>query len=129
MSKAHASNEKAKETHPGVSPEKTKGSHAPHQATHDTEHPPHTGEAKKSDHKKAEAPPLTPRSKIHNVLPGGCHAWSCKTQATRFNFCDEHYDHFKFGLIKKTGEPVSDYEKKIEHYMAHKAKKVVQKVA
>jgi hypothetical protein len=69
------------------------------------------------DHKKAE--PVQSARKGHNPLPGGCHAWGCKVQATRFNFCEEHFDHFKFGLIKKTGERVSDYDKKIEHYQAH----------
>src|SRR5579884_1956006 len=58
--------------------------------------------------------------------PGACLSWGCKTEATRFGFCGEHYEHFKFGLIKKTGEPVPDYEKKIEHYAAYRdrAKKV-----
>jgi hypothetical protein len=69
------------------------------------------------EHKKAE--PAAPSSKKgHSPLPGGCHAWGCKSQSTRFNFCEEHFDHFKFGLIKKTGERVSDYDKKIEHYQA-----------
>ena len=71
------------------------------------------------DHAKKFVEPATPKGKGHTPLPGGCHAVSCKAAAHRFNFCDEHYDHFKFGLIKKTGERVSDYEKKIEHYMAH----------
>lgn len=53
-------------------------------------------------------------------LPDGCHAWGCKAKAKAFSFCDEHYDHFKFGLIKKTGEPVPDYDKKLGHYLAHK---------
>ncbi|MGZ3687621.1 MAG: hypothetical protein ACXWPM_04335 [Bdellovibrionota bacterium] len=75
------------------------------------------------------APP-SKATKGHTPMPDGCHSWSCKAKATRFNFCDEHYDHFKFGLIKKTGEPVSDYEKKFEHYMAHQTKKKgAQKVA
>lgn len=53
------------------------------------------------------------------LVPGGCCATGCKVQAKRFNFCAEHYEHFKFGLIKKTGEQVSDYEKKIEHFLAY----------
>jgi hypothetical protein len=69
------------------------------------------------EHKKAELAPVS--KKGHSPLPGGCHAWGCKGQASRFNFCEEHFDHFKFGLIKKTGERVSDYDKKIEHYQAH----------
>ncbi len=62
-------------------------------------------------------------------VPDGCHSWGCKTKANRFNFCDEHYEHFKFGLIKKTGEPVSDYERKFEHFVAHKKKRGAHKVA
>jgi hypothetical protein len=76
------------------------------------------------DKKHGEAKP-----KAHTPMPGGCFSWGCKTQASRFNFCSEHYEHFKFGLIKKTGEPVPDFEKKFEHFQAHKAKKAAQKVA
>jgi hypothetical protein len=68
-------------------------------------------------------------AKGHTALPGGCLCWGCKAQGTRFNFCEEHYDHFKFGLIKKTGEPVPDYERKFEHFQAHKAKKSAHRVA
>ncbi|MBY0471874.1 hypothetical protein K2X30_11965 [bacterium] len=68
-------------------------------------------------------------AKGHNPLPGACHAVACKTTPKRFNFCDEHYEQFKFGLIKKTGEPVPDYDKKIEHYQAYVAKRGAHKVA
>src|SRR4051812_600219 len=68
---------------------------------------------------KKTAEPVAPKGKGHNPMPGGCNAWGCKVSAIRFNFCEEHFDHFKFGLIKKTGERVSDYDKKIEHYQAH----------
>lgn len=88
----------------------------------------HHEEGKKGEPKKVEAPGAS-KNKAHAPLPGGCHCWGCKAQASRFNFCTEHYDHFKFGLIKKTGEPVSDYEKKIEHYMAHKKRQSAHKVA
>jgi hypothetical protein len=56
-----------------------------------------------------------------------CTSKGCKASAHRFSFCDEHYEHFKFGLIKKNGEPVSDYEKKFGHYQAYK--RGVQKAA
>ena len=82
--------------------------------------------------KKSESPAASPRGaagKGHNPGPDGCHSWGCKGKAARFNFCDEHYDHFKFGLIKKTGEPVSDYEKKFGHYVAMKSRKGAHKVA
>ncbi len=79
----------------------------------------HPIEGKKSEINTSDP---APKNKGREALPGNCFAWNCKTSATRFNFCEEHYDHFKFGLIKKTGEPVSDYEKKIEHYTAYKSK-------
>ena len=92
-----------------------------------------TGDAKKPDakveHKKADAGHPVSKSKGHNPMPGGCFCWGCKGQAFRFNFCAEHYEHFKFGLIKKTGEPVPDYEKKFEHYTAFKAKKGAHRAA
>jgi hypothetical protein len=56
-----------------------------------------------------------------------CVCGGCKASASRFSFCSEHFDHFKFGLIKKTGEKVSDYEKKLGHFEAFK--KSAQKAA
>src|SRR5258708_5354009 len=76
---------------------------------------------------KADAP--AGGKKGYTPMPGGCFSWGCKANAKAFNFCDEHYDHFKFGIIKKTGEPVSDYEKKIGHYQAYKARQGVRKAA
>jgi hypothetical protein len=90
---------------------------------------PAAGAAEKKDHGQKPEAPAGKAAKGHNPLPGGCNSWGCKSSATRFSFCDEHYDHFKFGLIKKTGEPVPDYEKKFEHYRAHRAKRDAQKVA
>lgn len=77
----------------------------------------------------AEKPTPGKASKGHTPMPDGCHAWGCKHKSHRFNFCDEHYDHFKFGLIKKTGEPVSDYDKKFEHYAAYVKKRGSHQVA
>lgn len=54
-------------------------------------------------------------------VDGKCHGQGCKSNSTRMDFCDEHYDQFKFGLIKKTGQLVPDWEKKSEHYAAYKA--------
>jgi hypothetical protein len=66
-------------------------------------------------------------TKAHSAL--GCTAQSCRKDISRFNFCAEHFEHFKFGLIKKDGLPVSDYEKKLGHFQAYKKKLVAQKVA
>ncbi len=82
--------------------------------------------AQKHEEKKPEAPA---KGKNTGPAPGGCVSWGCKASATQFSFCAEHYDHFKFGLIKKTGEPVSDYEKKYGHFVAFKAKQGAKKVA
>lgn len=61
--------------------------------------------------------------------PQGCGAKSCTNKEKRFGFCQEHYDHFKFGLIKRTGEKVSDYEKKLEHFAAYKERLAAKQVA
>ena len=84
--------------------------------------------AQQHAHSEPKAAP-SKGGKGHTPMPDGCHSWGCKAKAHRFNFCDEHYDHFKFGLIKKTGEPVSDYERKFEHYVAHQKKRGAHKVA
>ncbi len=57
-----------------------------------------------------------------------CGAEGCKHTDWKFSFCQEHYEQFKFGLIKKDGKVVSDYEKKFEHYQAFKSR-VAQKAA
>jgi hypothetical protein len=95
--------------------------------TKETMRTPTAGEAKGGEPKRHDGP----QSKGKNAMAGlgGCVASGCKTTATRFNFCNEHYDQFKFGLIKKTGDPVPDFEKKFEHYMAYKAKQKGKRVA
>ena len=88
------------------------------------------GAAKPEAHKpEAAAPSVGGSKKGPAQMPGGCLSWGCKVEANRFNFCSQHYEHFKFGLIKKTGEPVPDFEKKWEHFQAHLAKSSGKKVA
>lgn len=50
------------------------------------------------------------------LAPTHCCAESCKANHTRFGFCDTHFEEFKFGLIKKNGMKVPDYDKKFDHY-------------
>ncbi len=45
-----------------------------------------------------------------------CQVKECKTGPSRFGFCKEHFDHYKFGLVNKEGRKVSDYERKFEHF-------------
>jgi hypothetical protein len=69
-------------------------------------------------------------SKAPSKAEGICLEWTCKAKEARFGFCADHYDQFKFGLIKKSGEMVSDYEKKFEHYVAYlEGQKRAQKAA
>src|SRR5690242_103668 len=55
-----------------------------------------------------------PKGAIGNKV--GCLCLGCKEKDTRLGFCDDHFKHYKFGLITKTGEKVLDYDKKFEHY-------------
>jgi hypothetical protein len=59
----------------------------------------------------------------------GCIAIGCRAEVHRLEFCTEHFDQFKFGLIKKDGTNVPDYEKKLGHYQAYKTKRSAHKVA
>lgn len=85
-----------------------------------------TGAAEKKEFKPAAAAgaPEAPvnKGKAPVDKPEACLGKACKTKPARFGFCEEHYEQFKFGLIKKTGELVSDWEKKTEHYEAYKAR-------
>lgn len=62
-------------------------------------------------------------------MPESCVAEGCKAKASRFSFCAEHLDQFKFGLIRKNGKPADDYEKKLSHYQDYLARRGVRKVA
>lgn len=68
------------------------------------------------DHAHKAPPAPSASSKGGAGAKVGCAASGCKGKDVRHNFCDEHFRQFKFGLITKGGEPVSDYEKKLEHY-------------
>lgn len=58
-----------------------------------------------------------------------CQATACKGKPHKFDFCSEHFDQFKFGLITKSGKPVPDYEKKFDHYQLYKKRVAGQKAA
>ncbi len=67
------------------------------------------------------APPKAPKGGGADA-GGRCLAQGCKRESDRFDFCAEHFEHFKFGLVTKTGKQVSDYDKKIDHYNAYVAR-------
>jgi hypothetical protein len=76
------------------------------------------GESKKpeSSHQAPAANSAPVQAAKPAAVKLGCQSQGCKGKDVRFSFCEEHFKQFKFGLIKKNGEPVSDYEKKFEHY-------------
>jgi len=49
-----------------------------------------------------------------------CKVKGCRGDVTKFAFCQEHFDQFKFGLITKNGAPAADYEKKVDHWQKYK---------
>ncbi len=89
---------------------------------------PEQGEKKQEHHAKPDAGAKGGKPAAGSSATG-CAAVGCKHQPSRFSFCNEHYDQFKFGLIKKDGQLVPDYEKKLGHYLAYKQKLGAHKVA
>ena len=82
------------------------------------------GKGKKDKKGSESGGPQAPSGPVH------CVAKECKGKnAWKFGFCHEHYDQFKFGLITKGGNPVPDYERKYEHYVAHKERQSAKQAA
>lgn len=52
-----------------------------------------------------------------------CKYTGCKQSNTKFGFCADHFDWFKFGLITKNGEHAADFEKKMDHFIRQQAKR------
>ncbi len=71
----------------------------------------------KSHDKKQQAP-----APVSNVvsLPNRCSVKDCKKSPSLVNFCPEHYEWFKFGMITKLGEKPVDFDKKYNAFMKHK---------
>lgn len=57
-----------------------------------------------------------------NVIPlTRCSAEGCSKKTDHANFCNEHYDWFKFGLITRDGKRPSDFDKKFQAYKKNRA--------
>jgi hypothetical protein len=54
------------------------------------------------------------------VVLSRCVADGCAKKSERMNFCTEHYDWFKFGLLTTAGKKPSDFDKKMQAFMKHK---------
>lgn len=55
------------------------------------------------------------------AMPSRCSAEGCKTPTDKLNFCSEHYEWFKWGLITKDGKKPTDFDKKYQAYVKYKA--------
>lgn len=47
---------------------------------------------------------------------GVCIETHCKAKQERLYFCNEHFEQFKFGVIRKNGTHPSDHERKSDQY-------------
>lgn len=56
------------------------------------------------------------KKEVGAAMGGMCKFRGCKHTPSKFSFCQEHFEHFKFGLINKGGEFVPDYEKKLDQF-------------
>lgn len=72
--------------------------------------------AAKPHDKKPQPAPLS------NVVAftNRCAVKDCKKSPTLVNFCNEHYDWFKFGMITKNGDKPVDFDKKHQAFLKHK---------
>ena len=69
------------------------------------------------------ATPTAPAKNIVLALPGMCLAEGCKMRSEKANFCMEHFDWFKEGLVTKEGRKPTDFDKKFFDYTRRLAKK------
>jgi len=67
--------------------------------------------------------PSAPANNVVNLASFKCAAEDCNLKSRKFGFCEEHYEQFKFGLIKKDGTKPSDYTEKFKHYEKFQAQK------
>lgn len=49
-----------------------------------------------------------------------CKAEGCNKKSSRADFCEEHFDWFKMGLLNKEGKKVPDFDKKMLAFQARK---------
>jgi hypothetical protein len=58
----------------------------------------------------------------NNVVPlSKCKCEGCGKRSEKMDFCMEHYDWFKFGLVTKEGKRPTDFDKKWQAFRKHKA--------
>jgi len=59
-------------------------------------------------------------AKGKDTSTGVCAETNCKNKGTRLNFCTEHFQWFKFGVITKKGIHPLDFESKMTAFLKSK---------
>ncbi|MEC9282868.1 MAG: hypothetical protein VX642_09160 [Bdellovibrionota bacterium] len=62
-------------------------------------------------------------SNVISINFNQCLYSECGSKPKRANFCNEHYEWFKFGLVTKNGEKAKDFDKKMMSYENFQKKK------
>jgi hypothetical protein len=74
--------------------------------------------AQKLKHKEVNSGAPAPGPVVN--LPTNCKAEGCKKKSEKMDFCSEHYDWFKWGLLTREGKKPIDFDKKHQAYTKHK---------
>lgn len=74
--------------------------------------------AQKLKHKESSGGAPAPSPVVN--LPTNCKAEGCKKKSEKMDFCSEHYDWFKWGLLTREGKKPIDFDKKYQAYTKHK---------
>ncbi|MBX7232148.1 MAG: hypothetical protein K1X29_08705 [Bdellovibrionales bacterium] len=70
------------------------------------------------DNKAGTNPNSKPTAEVATVCP----VEKCGKKATRMEFCDEHFNWFKEGMISRKGEKPKDFDKKYQAYLSRQKK-------
>ena len=72
--------------------------------------------------KKQGKPQGAPQGKDNVVqMPSRCKAEGCSKKVEKADFCMEHFEWFKEGLITKEGKRPIDFERKMYHFNKRKS--------
>jgi hypothetical protein len=77
--------------------------------------------ADKKELKNTPAPEKQIPNNVVALTSNKCTAESCKAKPARAGFCEEHYLHFKEGLITLDGYKAKDYDKKYHAWLRRQA--------
>jgi hypothetical protein len=79
--------------------------------------------------KKDQSPHPAPKPKnqgggatVIDMASMRCKADGCNKKSSKADFCEEHFEWFKMGLITKEGHRAADFEKKFQQYLKHQKK-------